>query len=216
MDIEAKAFAKKKLDGNKWNIIKPILIIALISGCVGAVLALFGFTPQTDFSRSATTNESVYSIVSTLLNFALVPTSIGLIVYVVNLINDKKYDIKQLFSKYGDFVRIFITSLVEGIFILLWTILLIVPGVIKAIEYSLVQYMLADKKYDDLGTMDLLNKSKALMYGHRKEWFMMNLYYFGLMILGLFTLGIYWVWVVPEAIMANAKFARNLLDKDKA
>lgn len=216
MDLEARAFAKKKLDGNKWNINKVILIIGAISFVVGFVLGLLGFGPQTDFSRAATNNETVYSIVSSLLNVALLPTTIGLCVYVVNLINDKKFEIKQVFSKYSDFVRIFITDFVAGIFILLWSLLLIVPGIIRAIEYSLVNYMLADSKYDDLGTMDLLRKSKQLMYGHRKEWFMMNLYYFGMMLLGIFTLGIYWIWVVPECIMANAKFARTILDKDKA
>jgi uncharacterized membrane protein len=216
MDLDARMFAKKKLEGNKWNINKTLLIIAGIEILVTLILNLFGFKAQTDFSRAANTNEAVYSIVTSVLTVALLPTAVGLIVYVVNLINDKKFEIKQLFCKYTDFVRIFLSDLVMGLFIFLWSLLLIVPGIIKAIEYSLVNYMLADKKYDDLGTMDLLKKSKTLMYGHRKEWFMMNLYYFGLLLLGVLTLGIYWIWVIPEATMANAKFARTILDKDKA
>ena len=216
MDKSSKEFAKNKLEGNKWNIIKPLLIIGAISWFAGLLLGVFGFTPQTDFSRSATTDETVFSIVSSLVSVALLPTLIGFCIYVVNLINGKTFDIKQIFSKYTEFVRIFITDFVEGLLIFLWSLLLVVPGIIKAIEYSLVKFMLADERYDNLTTMELLKKSQSLMNGHRKEYFMMNLYYIGLFILGIFTLGIYWVWVVPEATMANAKFARTILDKDKA
>ena len=46
---------------------------------------------------------------------------IGLILYIVNLVKGKQFEVGQLFSKYGQFVRIFVTSLLQGIFIFLFT-----------------------------------------------------------------------------------------------
>ena len=53
------------------------------------------------------------------------------------------------------------------------------------------------------------------MDGHKGEYFCMSLYYFVMMILGIFTLGILWIWTVPQMNLAYVKFATDLLDEYK-
>ena len=53
------------------------------------------------------------------------------------------------------------------------------------------------------------------MDGHKGEYFMLSLYYFGMMLLGCFTLGILWIWTVPEMNLAYVKYATRLLDDYK-
>jgi hypothetical protein len=53
------------------------------------------------------------------------------------------------------------------------------------------------------------------MDGHKSDYFMMSLYYFGMLLLGCFTLGILWIWTIPEMNLAYAKFATNLLEDYK-
>ena len=209
MRAEVKAWAKKFKDGNKWNVWQGVLVVSVISGIVSGVIgAVFpGPTPE-EPSTTAATLESIAGI-------AMLPMTIGLIVYMVNLIRGKKFDINQIFSKYGEFVRIFLVSLLEGIIVTLFTFLLIIPGIIRALAYTLVQYILADDDFKDLGTKEVLDLSKEIMDGHKMDLFLMNLGYFLMLILGCFTLGILWIWTIPEMTLANAKYATDLLDEYK-
>lgn len=209
MRQEVKTWAKKFKVGNKWNVWQGILVVSVISSIISGVIgAVFpGPSPQ---EASATG-----SLLETIAGIALLPLSIGLIIYMVNIIKGKKFDIAQIFSRYNDFLRIFLTGLLEGIIVFLFTLLLIVPGIVRAVAYSLVQYILADDDFKDLGAKEILDLSKEIMDGHKMDLFLMNLYYFIMIILGIFTFGILWIWVMPEMVLANAKYATDLLDEYK-
>lgn len=208
MRAEVKQWAKEHRDGNKWNVWKAILIVGIISGVATGIV---------DFIFPTTTDNpnTINSILNSVIEIALVPLTIGQILYIVNIVREKKFEIGQLFSKYSEFLRIFVANLLVGIFVFLFTLLLIVPGIIRAISYFLVNYMLADDDFKDLSGMELLNLSKELMDGHKSDYFMMCLYYFLMILLGCFTLGILWIWTIPEMNLAFAKFATNILDDYK-
>ena len=53
------------------------------------------------------------------------------------------------------------------------------------------------------------------MDGHKSDYFVLGLHYVLHMILGIFTLGIYWIWVIPEMNLAFAKYATDLLEDYK-
>ena len=90
-------------------------------------------------------------------------------------INDQPNKIEDLFKFSKDFVRDLLTSLVSGIFVTLWSLLLIVPGIIKKYAYSLVPFLLADEKFNDLDVMSVLKKSEELMNGHKMYFFVLQL-----------------------------------------
>ena len=208
MRTEVKSWAKEHRDGNKWNIWQAILIVSLISGFASGVISAL-------FPSTANNPNYVGQFLTYAVEIAVMPLSVGLVFYVVNLVRSKKFELGQLFSKYSDFLRIFVSNLLVGIFVFLFTLLLIVPGIIRAISYFLVNYILADDDFKDLSAGEILDLSRKLMDGHKSDYFMMNLYYFLMMLLGCFTLGILWIWTIPEMNLANAKFATNLLDEYK-
>ena len=145
----------------------------------------------------------------------MLPMTIGMVFYLINLVHGKKFDIEQIFSKYSDIIRIFLVNVLKSVIVTLYTLLLIIPGIIKSIEYALTDYILADDDFNDLKTKEVLDLSKELMNGHKMEYFMLYLYYTLMIFLGVLTFGILWIWTIPEMTIANAKFATLLLDEYK-
>ncbi|MPN61797.1 hypothetical protein SDC9_209541 [bioreactor metagenome] len=81
------------------------------------------------------------------------------------------------------------------IFVILWSLLLIVPGIIAAIRYSMCFYILADNP--DIGIMEALNESKRMMRGNKWKYFCLNLSFIGWGLLCICTVGIGFLWLTP-------------------
>ena len=90
------------------------------------------------------------------------------------------------------------------IFIFLWTLLLIVPGIIKSLSYSMTNYILVDKP--ELSANEAINLSKDMMYGHKFDLFYLYLSFAGWALLCIFTLGIGFLWLIPYAQTAQSSF----------
>jgi uncharacterized membrane protein len=84
-------------------------------------------------------------------------------------------------------------AFVEGIFLSLWTLLFIIPGIIKSYSYALSTFILVNEPSIDV--VAAITKSRQLMDGKKMQLFMLDLSYVGWYILSLFTLGILTVWV---------------------
>jgi uncharacterized membrane protein len=209
MGKEARLWAKEHTAGNKWIIWQAVLIVGLISGIASGIISFLFPNP------SPTETNTIGSFLSSVVSIATLPLTIGMVLYVVNVVKGRAHEIGQLFSRYKDFVRIFVSNLLVGIFVFLFTLLLIVPGIIRGISYFLVNYILADSDFDNLSAGEILDLSRKLMDGHKGEYFGMCVYYFFMMLLGCFTLGILWIWTIPQMNLAFAKFGSNLLDEYK-
>lgn len=108
----------------------------------------------------------------------------------------------------GRFISVFLTYILNWIFITLWIILLIVPGIIKSLSYSQAFYIakdIVDSGYEVKGTQ-AINASKELMKGHKMEYFVLQLSFLGWILLGFVTLGIGFLWIAPYIQMTNALF----------
>ena len=82
-----------------------------------------------------------------------------------------------------------------GIFILLWYLLLIIPGIIKTYAYSMTFYILAENK--GMPVLEAITLSKKMMDGHKMDLFRLFLSFIGWFILVLITFGIAGIWVYP-------------------
>ena len=91
-----------------------------------------------------------------------------------------------------------------GLFIFLWTLLLIIPGIVKALAYSLVPYILVDKP--ERSANEAINRSKAMMKGHKFDLFYLYLSFIGWIFLAILTLGIGLLWVIPYMQTSMAAF----------
>ena len=200
--VELKNWAKAKIKGHVWELLIPIVIASILTS-----LNIGGGYKYADGTLSYKMGFPV--------GIFLFFVNVGLAYFMVKFVNDKEHGIKDLFYFSKDYVRTFLTGLLEGIFVFLWALLLIVPGIIKAIAYSLVTLILADEKYKDLSYMDVLKKSEELMKGHKKDFFVLQLSFIGWHLLACLTLGILEIWIVPYQSTATYKFLDDIMKANK-
>ena len=210
--VEIKERAKKFAFQNKLNIWKPFLIIIGISFVVGFVLGILGYTPDYLENGTMVTNP-VYDTVTGILTIVLLPLSVGATYYVINLIRGRQMDINEIFSKYKYFLPILVITFLVGLFTALWTILLIIPGIIYAFKVAMVPYLMADELDENTKYMELIDKSKEMMNGYKFDYFVFNLSFIGWILLIPITFGIASIWVVPYVITANAMYYEKLKEK---
>ena len=194
MEKEAKFFreaAWAQLKGN-W---KPVVVFTLVYNLVMGVAQFIGSTSD---------------LVSILISlFILVPLAYG---YNVAFLDFKRtvqaVKIEQLFDGFKDYSRVVLTGLLQGIYIFLWTLLLIVPGIIKSLSYSQTNYILKD--YPELKNNAAIELSMAMMKGHKFDYFCLILSFIGWILLGILTLGIGLLWVSPYIATASAHFYEDV------
>jgi uncharacterized membrane protein len=114
------------------------------------------------------------------------------------------FKVEKLFDGYKDFLRIFGTLLLQGVYIILWSLLLFVPGVIKSISYSQTNYILKDNP--ELSFNAAIERSMAMMEGHKMQYFLLSLSFIGWILLAIITCGILSLWVNPYICATNAHF----------
>lgn len=112
-------------------------------------------------------------------------------------------DVTQGFMN-GQFVRTFLLWLIEGVFLFLWSMLLVVPGIIKAYSYRLAIYIAADRP--ELSPTECITESRRMMDGHKWQAFCLDVSMFLWMLVGSCACGIGTLWVSPYQYAANAAF----------
>ena len=132
---------------------------------------------------------------------------VGLAVYCIGLYKGDEVNYLTIFSRFNGLKPIvFILILVAAI--TLGFILLIVPGIILALMYSQVFFILADDP--DVEVIEAFNKSEKMMRGHKLQLFMLYLEAALYLFAGVFTLFIWWAWLVPRYSVAQAGFYEEL------
>lgn len=214
-----QTWAKEHVNGNKWNVWVVVLIVAIISSVLERVVySICGISIADTTELSSYTSyasDSTKNIVDFVIDLVKAPLNVGVCVYMVNLIKGQSFELEQLFNKYTQFVRIFITTLLRKIITTLFYFLLIIPGIIKEMQYFLVNYILADPDYENLNSKEILDLSKQIMEGHKMECFKLQIVYILWIFIGIFTLGILWIWKIPEMYLALGKYATDLIDDYK-
>lgn len=106
------------------------------------------------------------------------------------------------------------TLLLMGIKVVLWGILLIIPGIIKSYEYAIIPYILADDA--EISSKDAFKKAKEMMTGNKWRLFKLNFSFIGWFALCVLTLGLGTFFVMPYIDAANAEFYAELKNKQIA
>jgi uncharacterized membrane protein len=97
-----------------------------------------------------------------------------------------------------------------GIFIWLWMLLLIIPGIIMSFAYAMTLYIVADSEYKGLSAMDAIRRSREMMRGYKWKLFCLQLRFLGWILLSILTFGILFFWVVPYIQMATINFYKDV------
>ena len=91
-----------------------------------------------------------------------------------------------------------------GIFIFLWSLLLIVPGIVKAYAYAMTPYILVERP--ELSVNEAIGLSRRMMKGRKFDLFYLHLSFIGWALLCILTLGIGFLWLYPYMMTAQAAF----------
>ncbi|WP_251545686.1 DUF975 family protein [Limosilactobacillus caecicola] len=110
------------------------------------------------------------------------------------------------------FIPVFLTWLLQTIFTFLWSLLLVIPGIIKALAYSQAFYIAKDllDSGQEVAATEAITKSRELMDGHKWEFFVLQLSFLGWALLCIFTFGIGFLWLRPYMQTTNALYYRQL------
>ncbi len=125
----------------------------------------------------------------------------------------KKTDMEvgEMFSEgFGNFGRNFLIGLMETIFIMLWSMLFVIPGIVKSYSYAMTEYIAVDNP--DYDWKACIDASKEMMNGHKMELFLLDLSFIGWYLVGSITCGIGLLWVEPYHYAARTVFYRNLIN----
>ena len=150
--------------------------------------------------------EYVQQGLGTVASLLLLPLGWG---YAVTFLSNARgeedpFNVSRMFDEYKDFGRIFTTVLLTQIYILLWLLLFVIPGIIKSLSYAMIPFVLRDNpKMKNNAAIEL---SMKLMDGHKGELFWLYLTFIGWGILCILTLGIGYFWLAPYMQASMAQF----------
>ena len=111
----------------------------------------------------------------------------------------------SVFNKYG---RTLGTSLLMTLYILLWCLLFVIPGIIMSYAYAMTPYIMNDRP--DLDASDCIHESRVMMKGYKWKLFCLDLSFIGWALLCILTLGIGFLWLQPYIEASHAKFYDEL------
>lgn len=136
------------------------------------------------------------------------PLSFGMALIYLKLARGEQFGIETLFKGLEDYMRTFTAGLLITLYCILWTLLLIVPGIIAGLSYSMTYFILNDNPNMSAG--DAIKLSQQMMYGHKAELFILSLSFLGWFILSLIGFGIPLLWVGPYFNAAMTVFYQNI------
>lgn len=184
---ELKEKAKQQIKGKIGILFVISLIIAVISFIASFVLSLIPII-----------GGLAYAIL-------IAPAfTLSVIRVYLNLTADVNPSATDSFSGFDDFWSAFKVNFLVGLFTYLWSLLFVIPGIIKSISYSMSMYILAENK--GKSALECINESKAMTNGYKMDLFVLGLSFIGWILLGAVTFGIALIWVVPyiNTTFANA------------
>ena len=143
-----------------------------------------------------------------IITILLLPLAWGFKVFFQRLIREENTDYERLFDGFSQYVRITLAELLKGIYILLWMMLFIIPGIVKDYSYAMTEFILKDNP--EISGEEAICQSMKMMDGHKMQLFLLDLSMIGWAILSCLTLGIGFIFLVPYNYSAHAHFYEDL------
>ena len=177
---------------NKWGLAVGVAILYLLL-TVGISMGL----------------NSISRTIGTLASWVIAgPMAVGFNMVFLSFARGRQASVEQLFYGFKIFGTALAAYLLMMIFIILWTLLLIIPGIIAAYSYSMTYFILADNP--NIGPLEAITRSKEMMRGRKWKYFCLTLRFIGWGILCIFTCGIGCLWLVPYMQTSMAHFYEDV------
>lgn len=189
---ELKAAAKEQIKG---NIFKLFLVTAIIVA-IGFVCGIIPF---------------IGGIASFIITPALI---LGVYKIYLTLAKKEGMSIGDMFSGFDQMGKALWLNILISVFTFLWSLLFIIPGIVKSFAYSMSYFVLADNP--DLTAREALNKSNEIMNGHKWDLFVLYLSFFWWYLLVSVTFGLAAIYVAPYINATVANFYNSIKGSEKA
>lgn len=225
---EVKATGKAAFKANYWKCILVALLLTILAGGTartassqaqsqinpdgsasvvdvtvnGSPVVLEELPPE--IMAAVGVSVLVISVIAIILRiFVFNPLKIGCYAFFKNNVLNPGAPLDTLMEGFKDYGNTFLTLLLADIYTILWSMLFIIPGLIKMYSYRLVPYIMRDNP--GLTANETITLSRELMNGNKMKAFIYDLSFIGWILLDIFTLGIVGLfWVHPYKCSSDA------------
>ena len=136
------------------------------------------------------------------------PLTLGIVGCTLALVRQQDFKLENMFDGFGNFVTAFVLYLVNSLLIFLWSLLFVIPGIMKTYSYAMSMFILKDNP--NMSASEARKASIEMMNGHRWQLFCLHFSFIGWYLLSCLTFGILLFWVIPYVNAATAEFYENL------
>ncbi len=227
-----KEMARTALHGSYWRSVLVAFILLLITGGTSVISSANNLSEGMSGSDTGDmfSAYSVFHISGALLAALLISVvtagiiSIAISIFVLNPleVGCRNYFRKDIFEPQtleglgvgfqGNYLNVVKTIFLRDLYIFLWSLLFIIPGIIKSYEYMMVPYLLSEDP--NMSADEAFARSRAMMDGEKWNAFVLDLSFLGWNILGACTLGILTIfYVAPYQYLTHAALYGALKQK---
>lgn len=217
---EYRLEARNALSGN-WGVAVGTTIVAMLLGGVSSgssfeieVRQTQQMTPEAQELLMQMVPYLICGSIAAILVSIFVGSvvSLGYYRFSLNLIDYSAPEFKDLFSQFrrGSYGSAVALNLLQGLYVLGWSLLFIIPGIIAEYSYAMAPYIMLD--HPELSANQCITISKKMMVGHKWDLFCLRISFIGWAILSAFTVGIGNLFLRPYMEAANAAFYRDICD----
>ena len=216
--------ARANLAGN-WGV---SIAIAVVASLLGGLITGSSFLPSLDAEAAAalpflqeiadsinqgwTIGNVTLNLRSGIFGFAAFliggVLQLGYADFLLKQHDGREFSFGDLFSQFDRFGTGFAQNFLRGLYVTLWSLLLIIPGIIKGLSYSMTPFILAENP--NMSASEAIDASKNLMDGHKMDLFILDLTFIGWDLLASLTLNLGNIALNPYKNAAHAAFYREI------
>ena len=213
---ELRAIARRNLEGT-WDIsVGVALVAALLGGLIVGTGSNINFNLNEDTVRNLppifwtvllplASLAGLLGIVSFILGGTV---ELGYAKFLLKQYDRKELQFSDLFSQFERFGTGFAQKFLRTLFTVLWSLLFIIPGIVKGLSYAMTPFIL--EEHPEMTASEAIKASMRLMDGHKMDLFILGLTFIGWQILACLTMGIGFLFLNPYMNAAYAAFYRSI------
>lgn len=214
--------ARENLTGN-W----PLSIgVGAVACLLGGLIIGISFIPEFNYRIEGQDISSISDLLNILTAsggasafglgsaLALVQLIIGGVIqlgyarYLLKQHNRASFDLQDLFSQFDRFGQGFLQSFLRGLYVFLWSLLFVIPGIVKGYAYAMTPFIMAENP--NMTANEAITASRELMDGHKGELFILDLTFIGWDLLAALSLNLGHLALNPYKNAAYAAFYKDL------
>ncbi|PGT18436.1 DUF975 family protein [Bacillus cereus] len=205
---DLKGEALDSLEG-KWGLaVGATLLISIL-------IMIFSFSVELGVSSIFGWRETRGSLSINIFTFFVTgPLTLGGYYLALNIIREKQASIGNVFvwfTKGKRFLKSLLVYVLVNLYLFLWTLLFIIPGIIKSFSYAMTYFIIND--HPEYSLNQAITESRRMMKGHKMEYFLLCLSFIGWFILSCITLGIGFLWLIPYFYTTAAAFYEEIAEE---